>query len=230
VVPKQKSKNPAGAVFQIGEKVRVRQGVRDSDYPDMPLGGWKGKVVEVHKDGIYTVQWNKETLSSIHPVFKQRCEIDGLDEERYGLGGDDLEPDTGGPLNIEQPEKITTKKLSPRDQDDRIRMVFGLTSNDLLPDVNSESLEAYHDHLSSNLVFPFTAHFRPRYGRLEQVKVIGLGDPDDEAMIDEDYGILCEARCERRIMNPPLGELEQVKGKPNRPLVDDYCYWFHNWR
>ncbi len=51
----------------------------------------KGQVVEVHKDGIYTVEWTKKTLSSIHPVFKQRCEIDGLDEERYGLSGDDLE-------------------------------------------------------------------------------------------------------------------------------------------
>ena len=46
-MPKQKSKNPAGDVFQIGDEVCVRHGVRDSDYPDMPLGGWKGKVVEV---------------------------------------------------------------------------------------------------------------------------------------------------------------------------------------
>jgi len=27
-----------------------------------------------------------------------------------------------------------------------------------------------------------------------------------------------------------LAEFEQVKGKPNRQLVDDYCYWLHNWR
>ena len=127
-------------------------------------------------------------MASIHPVFKQRCEIDGLDEERYGLSGDDLEPDSGGPFNIEQPKEITTKPLSPKDQDDRIRMIFDLTSNDLLPDVDGESLEAYHDHLSRNLAFPFTAEFRPKYGHPEQIKVIGLGDPDDEAMIDEDYG------------------------------------------
>jgi hypothetical protein len=68
-VPKQIRENPTSAVFQIGDKVRVRHGVRDSDYPDMPLGGWKGQVVEVHKDCIYTVEWTKETLSSIHPVF-----------------------------------------------------------------------------------------------------------------------------------------------------------------
>ena len=43
--------------------------------------------------------------------------------EEYWLGDDDLEADTGGPLNIEQPTEITAKPLSPKDQDDRIRMV-----------------------------------------------------------------------------------------------------------
>ena len=62
------------------------------------------------------------------------------------------------------------------------------------------------------------------------VKVIGLGDPDDELMIDEMYGILCEARHERRVVTLPLGELEVKKGKPNRQLVKDYCYWFWNYR
>lgn len=174
-MPKQKSKSPLADVFQIGDKVRVRCGVRDQDYPDMPLGGWKGTVAEVHEDGIYTVEWSKETLSTIHPVFKQRCEIDGLEEDNYVLNGDDLELDTGSPLDIDHPKKITTKPLSPRVQDDRIRMVFGLTSNDLLPEVDNESLEAYHDCLSSNLVFSFTAQYRAEYGHPERVNVIGLG-------------------------------------------------------
>jgi hypothetical protein len=62
------------------------------------------------------------------------------------------------------------------------------------------------------------------------VKVIGLGDPDDEPMIDDLYGILCEARHERNVVTLSLGELEVKKGKPNRKLVADYGYWFWNWR
>jgi hypothetical protein len=58
------------------------------------------------------------------------------------------------------------------------------------------------------------------------VKVIGLGDPDDERMIDDMYGILCEARHEWRVVTLPLGELDVKKGKPNRQLVADYSYWF----
>jgi hypothetical protein len=214
--------------------VRVKKGVMDVEYPDMPMGGWAGTISEIHKDGMYTVRWSKETLAAIHPVFKKRCERDGMVLEEYWLGDDDLEPDAGGPLEIELPKEIATKPLSPRDQDDRIRTVFGLTSNDPLPDVDNETLEMYHEYLLSSLAFPFDAEHTSETGPFSsktiQVKVIGLGDPDDEPMIDDMYGILCEARYERRVVTLPLGELEVKKGKPNRQAVADYCYWFWNWR
>jgi uncharacterized protein YodC (DUF2158 family) len=216
--------------FHIGDKVRVRHGVKDADFPDIPMGGWAGIVTEIHDDGMFAVRWSKETLASIHPVIKRRCEKDGLDLETYWLGADDLEPDTGGPVEIEQPKEIATKPLSPKDQDDRVRIVLGLTSNDPLSDVENEALAMYQEYLANNLTFPFTAEHSGKDGRRERVKVIGLGDPDDEAMIDETYGILCEARLEHRIVTLPLGELEDAQGKLNRRLIEDYCYWFWNWR
>ncbi len=227
---KQKQKQATTAKFALGQKVRVRNGVKDNDYPDMPIGGWAGTIAEAHDDGNYTVRWSKETLASVHPVFKKRCERDGLELDKYWLGAGDLGPDTGGPLEIEQPKKTTTKPLSPKDQDDRIRMAIGLTSNDPLPEVDDETLEAYHEYLSKNLAFPFAAEHGAEYGHPERIKVIGLGDPDDEPMIDEMYGILCEARMEGQIVTLPLGELQDAKGKPNRQLIEDYGYWFWNWR
>ncbi len=200
----------------------------------MPLGGWAGTVIEDHKNGMYEVRWSKETLDAIHPVIKNRCENDGLSLEQYGLSEDDLGRDQGGPLVIEQPTEITTRPLSAKDEDDRVRMAFDLTSNDPLPDVDDDTLETYHEYLSKNLVLPFDAEHTSETGpfsdRTIQVKVTGLGDPDDEPMIDEMYGILCEARHDRRTVTLPLGELEVKKGKPNRQLVKDYCYWFWNWR
>lgn len=231
-MPNRKRKPAAPPKFTVGDHVRVKHGIKDADYADMPLGGWAGAISEVHKKGRYTVRWNQETLEAIHPVLKSRCERDGLDFEEYGFGEDELEPDPGGPLSIEQPKEITTKPLSPKDQDDRIRAVFGLTSDDPLPDADDETLETYHEHLSNNLAFPFQAEHTSETGpfssKTMQVKVIGLGAPDDEPMIDEKYGILCEARMERRVVTLPLGELEDAK--PNRRLVADYCYWFWNWR
>ncbi len=229
---KRKPKKPVVTRFEVGDKVRVRHGVVDVEYPDMPMGGWVGTISEVHRTGMYTVRWSQETLAAIHPIFKKRCERDGLILEEYRLGDDDLESDTGGPLDIEHPKEINTKPLSPKDQDDRIRMVLGLTSNDPLPDVDSNALEQYHAHLMEQLSFPFdagcTSETGPFSRRTIQVKVTSLGDPD-EPMIDDSYGIICEAKHERRSIDIPLDELEVKKNKPNRQLIEDYSYWLHNW-
>jgi len=226
---KQKAAALPAVKFQIGDKVRVRRGVMDSDFPDMPLGGWAGTITEIHDKGMYTIRWSQETLAAIHPVFKARCEKDGLELDQYWLGTDDLEPDTGGPLDIEQPQKITTKPLSPKDQDDRIRMVFGLTSNDPLPVVDKATLEMYHQYLTKNLVFPFSAEHTVRYGDPQRVTVIGLGDSSVEPMFDEMYGVFCEARRDGQLVTIPLGLLKNVKDKATRKLIEDLSYWFHNW-
>ncbi len=98
---KKRRKSHTPAKFKVGDKVRVKDDIWDTDYPDMPLGGWAGTIAEVHKD----------------------------------------------------------------------------------------------------------------------------------RMIDEFYGILCEAREGRRLAVLPLGELDEVKKeKSNRCWVEDYSYWFWNWR
>jgi len=67
------------------------------------------------------------------------------------------------------------------------------------------------------------------FRRRSPVKVTGLGDPDEEPpYIDEMYGLLCDALADRRKVVVPVGELEVPKGKPNRQLIKDYCYWFWN--
>ena len=178
---KKKRKSSIPAKFQVGDKVRVKHGIKDVEYPDVPLGGWAGTITEVHKDGMYTIRWSAETLAAIHPVVKKRSEKDGTVLEEYWLGDDDLEPDSGGPLAIEHPTQITTKPLSPEDQDDRIRTVFGLTSNDPLPYVCDETLLSYYRHLAENLRFPFKVdHFvetGPLARERQTVTVLALLDP-----------------------------------------------------
>lgn len=223
---KKKTKSSVPAKFHVGDKVLVKHGIKDVEYPDMPLGGWAGTIAEVHRDGMYTVRWSGETLAAIHPVFKKRCERDGLVLEDYWLGDDDLEPDEGGPLKIEHPQKITTKPLSAKDPDDRVRMIFGLTSNDPLPEVDEETQVTYHKYLSENLVFPFEAMFQPEHGSPLRITVTGLSDPDEEPdYIDETYGLLCDARIGNRKIVVPLGELEVPRGKPDRQLISDYTSW-----
>ena len=101
--------------FQVGDKVRVKSGVIDPDFPDIPLGGWTGTVTEIieHEGQINCVfKLDDRTPESIHPIYRKRCEQDGLDFETMGLGETDLEPDDGTPVAIEQPTQIKTLLLS----------------------------------------------------------------------------------------------------------------------
>src|SRR3954462_15349461 len=107
--------------FEAGAKVRVRRGVVDPDFSDIPLGGWAGTIKEVEEakgQATYLVQWDQATLLGMHPVYRNRCERDGLELESMWLGDDDLEADDGTPVALEQPTAIKTPPLSEKDQDD----------------------------------------------------------------------------------------------------------------
>jgi len=218
--------------FRVGDKVCVKKGIQDPDYPDIPLGGWVGTVKEVDQASrqcYYLITWSKETLENMPPVYIKRCDRDGLVREEMTLTGDDIEAYDGQPLSIEQPTRINTRRLSPDDQDDRIKLILDATGDDPVPEVDEDMLLAYRSYLANNLTLPFEARHCPEDGPENDVTVIGLPDPD-ECECDEFYGLLCEARLERKQIIVPLGEIEVRKGTPNHQLVDDYSYWFWNWR
>jgi hypothetical protein len=213
--------------FKPGDKVRVKHAVRDPDFPDIPLGGWAGTVKEVHHaEGETTllVTWDRATLRGMHPIYKKRCERDGLQLESMWLGDEDIEPDDGIPVLIEQPTSIVTKPLSEKDQDDRVRMALGLTHDDPLPEVNRKTLMAYHRYLATNLKFPFKARSESDGLSLTVHRLPTVKEYD----LDEDEGLLCEARDREGPFPVPLCQVDDAVG--NRKLVRDYAYWFHNWR
>ena len=161
---------------------------------------------------------------SMHPVYRKRCERDGLEFETMWLGEEDVEPDDGSPMPIEQPTGIKTPPLSEKDQDDRVRMALGLTHDDPLPEISLETLLTYHRYLTANLKFPFKARSESDGMALT---VHRLPDPK-EYDLDEEEGLLCEARDREGPFPIPLAELDDAVG--NRKLVRDYGYWFWNWR
>jgi hypothetical protein len=213
--------------FQPGDKLRVKYGFRDPDFPDIPLGGWSGTVKEVERakgETTYLVTWDRATLKGMHPIYKKRCERDGLEVESMWLGDEDLELDDGTPVSFEQPTSIVTKSLSEKVQDDRVRMALGLTHDDPLPDVSRKNLLAYHRYLAARLKFPFKAKSEADGMPLNIQRLL---DPK-EYDLDEEEGLLCEARSREGPLDVPLSELDDAVG--NRKLVADYAYWFHNWR
>src|ERR1017187_4010434 len=86
-----KKKRPINPRFQVGNKVRVKPGISDVLFPDMPLGGWSGSVTEIinEKGQIeYLFKLDDRTLASIHPIYRERCERQGLDFEIMSLRGE----------------------------------------------------------------------------------------------------------------------------------------------
>jgi hypothetical protein len=76
--------------FYVGDLVRVKHGVTDVDYPDIPMGGWVGRISKTG-NGTHLVRWTVETLENVHPVYRKRCERDEADYRKYWVGEDDLE-------------------------------------------------------------------------------------------------------------------------------------------
>ena len=219
--------------FQMGDKVRVKYGVIDADYPDIPLGGWSGTIKEVAQSNdqiTYEIEWDRRTLAGMHPVYRKRSERDSLDLETMWLGDEDLEADDGTLVPMKQPTGIKTPPLSMKDEYDRIRAVFGLTHDDPLPEVNQETLLTYHRYLAANLKFPFTALYGeeeigPFSSKRGTVIVTGLLDPEVDDLTEED-GVICTGRHREKEIEFPFGEIEVKRKDPNYNLVSDYASWF----
>jgi hypothetical protein len=219
--------------FAVGERVRVKAGVKDPDFPDIPLGGWAGTIREVNPRSnppLCLIEWNARTLEQVHPVYRKRCERDGLAMETAWLREEEVEADPGEPAVIEQPANIVTRPLRMSDQDDRIRAVFGLTSDDPLPDISAETVRRYRQHLAAHLSFPFRARCHEEIGPFQTVAhpvtVVGLLDAEE---CDEEDGVTCAADCGGEIVEMPLADLEAIDSREVRRAIDDYSYWFGNW-
>jgi hypothetical protein len=222
------------ASFRIGAAVRVKKGVKDPDFPDMPLGGWAGVVqdAKTEEDGpVFLVGWNAYTLAHMHPVYRRRCERDALEATSAWLGADELEPDTGGVPEMEQPTDIYPRPLDHSRQDDRLRAIFSLTSDDALPAVTDATLSAYHRHLTAHLALPLTVDYLPadtRVPRNSLPLMLRELPPPKEGETDQGLLGLVEQGGQRQQL--PLSDLEAADKTASWQLLADYAYWFTTFR
>jgi hypothetical protein len=221
---------PPPARFEVGAAVRVRPGTCDPDYPDIPLGGWAGTVKEIRQSRgatAYLVGLNQHTLDQMPPIYVQRCERDDLEHDEIWLRDEDLEPDAGRPVPIERPVALVPRPLRQADADDRIRAVFGLTSDDPVPPATKENLRTYHRHLATRLKFPFQAicleEGGPPVVSASIVSVVGLVDPGESDLAD---GLLCTVKDGEQAIDVPLVDVRPTRSARAADLLADYAYWF----
>jgi hypothetical protein len=142
---------------------------------------------------------------------------------------EDLEPDLGEGLALEEPTNIQTKPLDPAEPEDRLRAALGMTTDNAVPFVEKATLLKYLEYLKSNLTFPFPAtysHYDGKRRTLHEVSVIGLSD---EFPIEDENGLVAKVTENKEEREVPLMLLEVGEDDPNHQLLTDYGWWFSEW-
>jgi hypothetical protein len=210
--------------------VRVRNGTRDPDFPDVVLDGWTGVVTDIDMEEtppLCLVEWDEATRPRITEAVRERADKEGLEIESIWLGQDDLES-TGEATASSAPVPAAPAEQSaptgPREQ--RIRLALGLDANGPMPPVTPETLRAYHRHLAARLNFPLAGFFRLQLSSDESkafpMTLIGLRPPEEAGR----YGLLVEASLEGQPCPLPLSDC-QVRSDPAvQELLEDHAAWF----
>ena len=128
--------------------------------------------------------------------------------------------------------EVIAKSSQEHNRRDRIAVALG-PLGEQSPRVDEQTLSRYYRYLSASLSFPFAAHYPQPRSSLEEVQyrctVLELLDPTKD-IYDEFDGIFCKTRKGKYEINLPLIELEIPEDGPNFQLIEDYLYWFGNWR
>jgi len=75
-MPPGKTPKPAA-----GQTVQVKDGVHMPEFPELPIGGWKGMVLETSGSGSKTkviLEWDESTVALIPESYRSQCESQGL--------------------------------------------------------------------------------------------------------------------------------------------------------
>ena len=184
-------KGSAAPRFQPGIKVRVKPAWLTPTSPTSPWAAGRGRSRDDRAGGrqiTYLIELGPDGPSAACTrSTRSAASGTGWNSESMWLGEEDIEPDDGTPVPIEQPTAIVTPPLSEKDQDDRVRMALGLTHDDPLPEVSHETLARPTTAIwRRSLKFPFAAirgeeEIGPYSRKRATMTVTGLLDPDEGA-------------------------------------------------
>lgn len=80
--------------LEIGDSVKVREGMMCPDMEDLCIEGWLGKVSEVGEDkygnALIGIRWDSITLKNLPDDFIEQSEEEGLDCTRMYLWQEDV--------------------------------------------------------------------------------------------------------------------------------------------
>jgi hypothetical protein len=221
--------NSADPNFQVGNCVKVREGVRDPD-SDVDMSGWQGRVLEIAGDEsgqtLIFVVWDSYTLRHVPQSYLEQSEMEGMDWQRYLLLIEDIENaqsrDTQRDVD-EVVDEIYSRIgwYSLGEEGKRIQGVLSGVEDEW------EAFKAWNRYLAQNLRFPFEAVVSEYQDegplqRGDRIRVQKI------SLLDDLYGVIVSGKWGRRSIDFPLCDLDVVGGGVNEQIVSDYALWFAN--
>jgi len=76
--------------MNIGDHVKVIDGVKDPDFPELELSGYTG-YIESFEDDLVQIEWDKKTLNMMSDDFIELCDRENLDHTKMSLGISDID-------------------------------------------------------------------------------------------------------------------------------------------
>lgn len=228
---KEESSMKTKGGFQIGQTVRINDGVMDED-SDLIIGGWHGRVRELDPEyNLMLIELDSVTLRALPSEYVIQAEQGGMDWTTYNIGYDEVQPaaarDTPADV-IAAADEVAARVghwLYLGEEGREINIIL----RDVDVDDDIGLLEAWCDYFEKTLTFPFKAvvdeYQEPgspvRSG--DELKVVGLGD------IDEFYGVLVKVKRRFSTFAVPLCDLKaKDEDSPNAHPVYLYAFWFAN--
>jgi hypothetical protein len=217
--------------FEIGDAVRVKEGASHADVPTWDIGGWQGRIVDIHYSdpAMLVVEWDSVTLAEMPDASIDAAEEKGLDWERCVLSPDDVEE--AAPRDA--PEDVERERRRIREKHFWRRIGEGGTYiHQILektPSLSRQTIfQTWETELQHRLSFPIDATVSashrgspPHSG--DEVQILGIH------LLDCHYGLLATVRFGSETAQIPLVNLEpkEETSSEYRPLRA-YRIWFAN--
>lgn len=88
------AKKKTAAGLAAGTRIRVKAGVVSPEFPEIPIGGWTGSVMEASGKPpmmYYIVEWDQNTMDGMPEEYVQKCEAQQLYYRMANLAEADIE-------------------------------------------------------------------------------------------------------------------------------------------
>lgn len=213
--------------FRVGDSVKMKNGIKDSEYGKWDLSGWQGWITQKPSkdDPLYELVWDTETLKNMPNDFIVAGNIDEVDWVFYATGDDELE--SAIPRDTFESAKIFAavwdQKHAFNDGSEEgiiIMKVIGDEQN------VATNLAKWHRYLSETLKFPFEVTVIDSDNKAvkegHKVTVTGFS----AKAIDEDDGLIVKVKARDVGVPHPLCDLEGLESASNTVHLNAYTGWF----